>query len=683
MDLEFDGQEEIVEIDGVLKALASIYSGLFLINLKNDSYSKVQAAKTVVDMLEGSASAQQAINMAIRKTVSPDEINEMLVFVDLSTLSVRMTKEKTLDKEYKGLLSGWVRGSFIEVERDENGTLCKVLYAYQIVDTEKRKELESALADSEKERQMFNALCIKYSAAYYCDLMADYMEPIKQKSFSHVNREADKLHNRNSYSEWIRYAFDTFVIKESAPDYFEVFDAENLMKRLQTEKSVVYRHKTLPNGAGMEYFETTIVPLYIDDNSFKVIIGYCPIDDIIAEEKKHQETEKERLRLAYELAESANEAKTTFLLNMSHDIRTPMNAILGYAQLMKKKLTDPELLHYQKMIEQSGNLLLSIINNVLDMARIESGKMELDNNYHMTGDIGDDVCSVFEMEAKKKNLTLEHTVDIKHPHIICDETKMHEILTNIVSNAVKYTSSGGKVTVVTRELPCEKEGYINIETVVEDTGIGMSADFLPHLFDSFSRERNTTASKVSGSGLGMSIVKSLVDLMDGTITVESELGKGSRFTVIIPHKIAEAEYYEKTASSKAEESIDFSEKHILLAEDNDLNAEIAIAILEDMGFTVDRAEDGVICVAKLEKSVVGTYDLILMDIQMPNMDGYKATQIIRRLPDKKKAGIPIIAMTANAFAEDKKKAFEMGMNGHIAKPIDVTKLREMMIPILR
>ena len=545
-----------------------------------------------------------------------------------------------------------------------------------------QQDFSNALNDVERERQIFNALCINYTAAYCCDLIADRMEPIKQKNFSHCAQQKDNIHDPFCYSEWVRHAYETFVIKESAPDYMEVFDAQNLMRRLQKQESFVYRHRTLPNGAGMEYFETTVVRLYAEQNSFKVIVGYRPIDDIIAEEKKHQETERERLRLAYELAESANEAKTTFLLNMSHDIRTPMNAILGYAQLMKNRLIDPELLHYRDMIEQSGNLLLSIINNVLDMARIESGQMELDKNYHTTGDVGSSVCSMFETEAKEKNLTLKHTVDIKHPHIICDKTKMQEILTNIVSNAVKYTPPGGKIIVATRELPSEKEGYVNIETSVEDTGIGMSTDFLPHLFDSFSRERNSTASKVSGSGLGMPIVKSLVDLMDGRIDVESELGKGSKFTVTIPHKIAETVYYEKTVSSDTEVCTDFSGIHILLAEDNELNAEIAMAILEDMGFIVERAEDGVICVAKLEQSAPKTYDLILMDVQMPNMDGYEATQIIRALPDKERAEIPIVAMTANAFAADRKKAFEMGMNEHITKPIDVVKVRETLASVL-
>ena len=393
--------------------------------------------------------------------------------------------------------------------------------------------------------------------------------------------------------------------------------------------------------------------------------------------------EQERLRIAYQVAESANEAKTTFLLNMSHDIRTPMNAILGYSRLMRKKLTDPELLRDQEMIEQSGNLLLSIINNVLDMARIESGKMELDENYDQAGDIVGGVCGVFEAEARKKNIDLRYSVDVQHANIMCDSTKVQEIFTNLISNAVKYTPPGGRVTVTTRELPCEQPGHVCIETAVEDTGIGMSAEFLPHLFESFSRERNTTAGKVAGSGLGMAIVKSLVDLMGGTIEVSSELGRGSRFAVAMTHKLADTEYYEKKKHIDGTEDADFSGKHVLLAEDNALNAEIAMIILEEMGFTVELAQDGVICVDKLEKAPAGTYDLILMDIQMPNMDGYKATQIIRRLPDARKANIPIVAMTANAFAEDRKKALDMGMNAHIAKPIDSEQIQRTLEPILK
>ena len=385
-------------------------------------------------------------------------------------------------------------------------------------------------------------------------------------------------------------------------------------------------------------------------------------------------------------AEKANAAKSDFLFNMSHDIRTPMNALLGYSELIKRELTDPKLLDYQEKMEQSGNLLLSIINNVLDMARIESGKVELDEDYVKISDIYQNVYEVFRGEADKKGIQLAMEYNVEHEHVICDETKNKEIFLNLLSNAIKYTPSGGKVTIRTKELPCAREGYMRVQNEVIDTGIGMSEKFLPSLFSAFARERNTTAGKVAGTGLGMPIIKKYIDMMGGTIEAESALGKGSRFTVVLEHRIADKVYYEQNAeksSDNNEKRNVLQGKHVLLAEDNDLNAEIAEFILEDMGLVVDRVEDGIRCVAQMEQKPAGTYDLILMDIQMPHMDGYKATQAIRRLADQKKADIPIIAMTANAFEEDRKKALEKGMNGHIAKPVDIEKMKESLQNILK
>ena len=387
-----------------------------------------------------------------------------------------------------------------------------------------------------------------------------------------------------------------------------------------------------------------------------------------------------KARKAQIQAEKANAAKSDFLFNMSHDIRTPMNALLGYSELMKRELTDPKLLDYQEKMEQSGNLLLSIINNVLDMARIESGKVELDEDYVKIRDIYQGVYKIFQVEAEKKGIHLEMEYDVQHEHVICDETKNREVFLNLISNAVKYTASGGRVTIRITELDCDREDYVWIRTQVIDTGIGMSEEFLPSLFEPFTRERNTTVGKVAGTGLGMPIIKKYIDMMGGTIEAESKLGEGSKFTVILEYRIADKSYYEQDTekSSDMDETDRISGKHILLAEDNDLNAEIAEFILEDMGLMVDRVEDGVQCVARIEQKPAGTYDLILMDIQMPNMDGYKATEVIRGLSDKSKANIPIIAMTANAFEEDRKKALAKGMNGHIAKPVDIEKMREIL-----
>ena len=395
----------------------------------------------------------------------------------------------------------------------------------------------------------------------------------------------------------------------------------------------------------------------------------------------------DKLEIALKKAEDASLAKTRFLNNMSHDIRTPMNAILGYAQIMEDELNRkemPEVSEHLEKLQQSGNLLLSIINNVLDMARIESGRMELDENYCRIEDVWKSLFAVFDENAMKKNIALHYAMNVEHEHVLTDVTKVKEILVNILSNAIKYTPAGGSVMVDVDELPCDESGYMIVKIRVSDTGIGMSQDYQTKIFEAFTREQNTTKSKIAGTGLGMSIVKKYVDLLGGTINVESELGKGSTFTVTLKHRIADESYYiKKHIEEPGTGSEILKGRNILLAEDNDLNAEIAEAILERAGLKTERVEDGIQCVNRIMEMPVGTYDMILMDIQMPKMDGYKATQAIRNLPDRDKACIPIIAMTANAFVEDKRDAIAAGMNGHIAKPIPVDKLLSMLAEVIR
>ena len=394
----------------------------------------------------------------------------------------------------------------------------------------------------------------------------------------------------------------------------------------------------------------------------------------------------DRLETALKKAEEASLAKTHFLNNMSHDIRTPMNVILGYAQLMEDELKEKELPktkeHLEKL-QQSGKLLLSIINNVLDMDRIESGKMELDESYGRLEDLRQSVFAVFDAEAKKKKIAFQYTMKVEHEHVLTDITKVKEIFVNILSNAMKYTPSGGSVTVSLEELPCDEPGYMIVRTRISDTGIGMSQDYLTRIFEAFTREQNTTKSKIAGTGLGMSIVKKYVDLLGGTIQVESELGKGSTFTVTLKHKIADESYYGKGQIENPETGTEILKgRNILIAEDNDLNAEIAAAILERAGLKTERVENGVQCVNLITKMPAGTYDMILMDIQMPEMDGYEAARVIRQLPDRDKACIPIIAMTANAFEEDRKDAMAAGMNCHMAKPIQVDQLLSMLAEMI-
>ncbi|MDO4459780.1 MAG: ATP-binding protein [Clostridia bacterium] len=403
----------------------------------------------------------------------------------------------------------------------------------------------------------------------------------------------------------------------------------------------------------------------------------------INEEKNKELAYQEELRELAAIAQSANEAKTNFLFNMSHDIRTPMNAIMGYSQLMRKGLTDKKLLDYQDKIDRSSKLLLSIINNVLDMARIDSGETEIHEEHVKISNIPAAISDVLGAEAKRKSISFGYTVNVEHDHVLADSTKLNEIFMNICSNAVKYTLPGGSVTAEIDELPCDRSGYALIRTRITDTGIGMSKDYLPRLFDSFTRERNTTTGKVAGTGLGMAIVKKLIDLMDGSIDVQSEEGNGSVFTVIIPHKIADKSYYNHSKDNEIENSDHLIQgKRLLLAEDNELNAEIALAVLEDIGLVVDHVEDGRKCLEKIMKMPSDSYDLILMDVQMPVMNGYEATKAIRAIPDESKANIPIIAMTANAFDEDRRNAFSAGMNGHVSKPIDVNSLVEQLIEVL-
>ncbi|PWJ59105.1 MULTISPECIES: response regulator [unclassified Fibrobacter] len=387
----------------------------------------------------------------------------------------------------------------------------------------------------------------------------------------------------------------------------------------------------------------------------------------------------------------SNKAKSQFLFSMSHDIRTPMNAIIGFSELMKKNLDDKEkLVDYLNKINASSSFLLSLINNVLEMARIESGKVTLDENMINTQKFEDITEAVFTDQARNKGIQFSNNYHLIHEYVIGDEMKVRELTLNIISNAIKYTPAGGYVKLSLIESENKKPGYTTFTAICEDSGIGISKEYLPHIFDEFSRERNSTDSKISGTGLGMPIVKRLLNLMNGTIDIESEVGKGTKITIVLPLRLpteeqmaaarqAETQSHGNTIHTEMLNRAPVSDKifnghRILLAEDNDLNAEIAIAILEEMGFIVERVSDGIQCVQTLSRQDNGFFDVILMDIQMPNMDGYTATRSIRTINDHKKSDIPIIAMTANAFEEDREKAFEAGMNDHISKPIDANKL---------
>ena len=551
----------------------------------------------------------------------------------------------------------------------------KVLHIHHsIPDKEQLEDEEFPITLSKQVQQArheVEALSAGYSYICLINLETGDVELIKGNNIPGLNRRYTQMDHNILLEQVNRLITEPF--RESS---IEFYDSKTIAKRLEGKNSLFH---TCERTDGT-WILSMIVPQKYDENGHVVSVLLANRD--FTEEKKRELEQEEALRQEKIKAEKANEAKSIFLFNMSHDIRTPMNAIVGYSQLMKKELTNPKLVHYQEMIEQSSKLLLSIINNVLDMARVESGKMELDENFEVVGNVSQLVCSVFAAEASRKNIELHENVNVEHKYVIVDSTKMQEILSNLISNAIKYTPEGGKVLIDVQELPYDKEGYVLIQTKVTDTGIGMSEEFLPSLFDLFTRERNTTLSKIPGTGLGMAIVKNFVDLMNGSIEVESKLGKGSTFTITIPHKLADKDYTYRNIESSNECDIDFKGKRILLAEDNELNAEITSTILSEMGFEVKVVEDGILCVNEIVRQPANTYDLILMDIQMPNMDGYKATHCIRHLSQFEKANIPIIAMSANAFEEDKKKAFDAKMNDYITKPIDFQKMEVVLKYIL-
>ena len=496
-----------------------------------------------------------------------------------------------------------------------------------------------------------------------------FMSDINLKSLS----EADFSYKIWSYD---RNSEDKVIFAQSQEDMPE----DSLTIECEIPNNTWYFDIVPSNGwIPVSYWLLAIAASYI----FSLLVAtiYYQISS-----KKHREKHYAAdLKKAAELAKSANEAKTRFLFNMSHDIRTPMNAIIGFSGLLEKNLQNEEKAkEYLGKICSSGNLLMTIINQILEIARIESGTIALQLKAEDINTVFHTVNTVFEEDIRKKNLQYSADLDVYHTFIFCDRVKLQEIMLNIISNAIKYTSDGHAVHVKIYEKDSENPRKARFIFTCEDTGIGMSEEYLPHIFEEFSREHTTTENKVAGTGLGLPIVKSMIELMGGSIQVESTQGVGTKFTVDISFDTAsEADVYRNQISEQPDILEKLEGKRILLAEDNDLNAEIAIELLAEQKIITDRAEDGAECLDKLEKAVAGYYDMILMDIQMPVMDGYDAAARIRRMKDEKKASIPIVAMTANAFAEDRQKAISMGMNDHVAKPIDMNVLLPVIAKYIR
>ena len=542
----------------------------------------------------------------------------------------------------------------------------------------------------------------KYLAFYYpqweivdCDTQEDAARLVKD---GQVDCFVTGISSENKYSK--KYSFYSVPLVNPVRSCFAVNSGNRSLLSILNKTIKAMPVNMLAGALAMYKSSARKVTLsdFIKDNFFMaLLVSSIAVAAILltilkllrkarkaeaAARKAANDTQKlnAKLQVAVENAESANHAKSTFLFNMSHDIRTPMNAIIGYADLASRHLDDPaKLKNYMENIQVCGQNLLMLLNNVLDLARIENDKTEME---YSVSDVEKDFrncVAMFRNQADSKGQTLMVTTQLPYPYVYADIPHLTEICTNLVSNAVKYTGAGGTIRCNVTQKPGKKEGWCDTVVTVADNGIGMSQEFQKHIFEPFERERTSTVSKVEGSGIGMGIVKKLVGLMGGTVEVESRIGVGSTFTVTIPCRIASEDETQAKRETNPSDQKCLCGTRILLTEDNDLNAEIAVELLQEEGCTVDRAKDGVECVDMLEKAANGTYQLILMDIQMPVMNGYDAARKIRGLDDPQKANIPIIAMTANAFTEDRQVALDAGMNDHIAKPINMN----VLVPTLR
>jgi len=532
------------------------------------------------------------------------------------------------------------------------------------------EEIAELNAKLQERMSVIQSMSRVYFVSFYANVANDSFVEISNTDF--VRKYVGE---KGTASEALKVFCNMMVDNKYTKELLEFVDLSTLSERMRDKQFITCDY--LGNVAG--WCQAYFIAGDRDENGnlLTVFLAARTIHD----EKEREFAQQRELVNARNAAEAASDAKTAFLNNMSHDIRTPLNAILGFSDLMAKEKNNPEVVgDYLKKIKTSGEYLLSIVNNVLDMAKIESGKVAVNSSFvDLEVEIAN-IKSYIGMMVESSNHKFNMDVKIFHRYVLIDFAKHQQILVNLISNAVKYTPEGGEITFKFIQIPYAKAGYGTYRMIISDTGIGMTPEFLEHLFDSFSRERDTTNSKIIGTGLGMSIVKKLVDLMDGTIEVQSEKGKGSTFIITWNLELVnDPEQYKQTLLDQEDRAVDFNGKRILLTEDNELNAEIATEILEDAGFVVEQAENGVVCIEKLTAATKGYYDLILMDIQMPLLNGYDATRRIREMGLQ----LPIIAMTANAFEEDKKNALAAGMNGHLSKPIDIPKLMDMLSKVLQ
>lgn len=687
--------DEILYKANVMAALAKDYDIIMDIDIQNEKMNVYKMGTELSDKLSRLVQEKtynQLIELFLKNEVSDEDRERMRKILSLDYISYKLSKSQAFAETY---LSGNGHYYRMKIARkdDDGDEVLHALMGFTDIDENVRREKNA-------EREMLDALGMIQGLSWeYHTIWAVDKENLRMKLI--------RSSGKSTIQAALQMGMDTLdydiMCGKYINKYVDIQDRERLRVEASSDRvleklgnghyyAINYLRRT-PSGE-VSYHQMAFVNADTQDGKKQFVWGFRDIDDMLKEEI----SKREELENAKALAEEANAAKSRFLFNMSHDIRTPLNAIIGFTDLAEKNPDDIERnAEYRKKVKLASKQLLDILNNVLEMARIESDKLVIDEELTNAHEFFETWTTVFEGELKNKSQTMHASADVEHIFLYLDRTHLTEILMNIVSNAIKYTPDGGEIWATIHEEEFTEESFtefglnseINsstiiseykkskkvciIETRVKDNGIGMSEEYLEHVFDQFSRERDSSNSGVQGTGLGMAIVKRLIDQMHGTISINSKIGEGTEVIIRIPHRYGEREDFD----SFGDESVNLKQlagKRFLLAEDNDINAMLATELLGMNDIQVERAHDGVECVDMISKADADYYDLVLMDIQMPNLNGYDAAGRIRRMDDERKAGIPILAMSANAFKEDIQRALDAGMNGHIAKPLDIDKM---------
>lgn len=663
----------------VIQTLTSDFEAVFYADLKNDTISTIRVTpefqrrnKKINDIVIYSTFCKYFVSNIVKDDYESTLIalSKKNVFREFYTKNIFSINYRILDdfgnnKHYQIKLvknSEWdIRNSFI--------------IGIHNIDEENKKNLEQVekiQRQSELNLQLsavVNTMSDDYTSIFYIEFDKDRVFEYRTSAFFRRMQpiSSDVYITIPKFLDILRHITLSKVAPENQEKILDTLSASKIKSILAGNPFFYYDFKiNMPDGES--YYQLKMVRDTRSLRELNVVAGFRNIDKQHRQEiAQQQELEEAKIK-----AEAANKAKSTFLFNMSHDIRTPMNAIIGYSSMAEKYLNDPQKIQdCLEKVKVSSEHLLKLINDVLDMARIENGKITLEEKPINLRKCIDKIIEIESLNAQNKKLSLDVTYkNLSNEFIIADEFRLSQIILNIVGNSLKYTNEGGAIHITITEHPSPHEDIAAFEIVIEDNGIGMKKEFISHIFEMFSRERNMTDTGIQGTGLGMAIVKNLVDLMGGKIDIQSQINKGTKVTFHFKFRIqTQKQIQESIEPGIGTIDIDLSGKHVLLVEDNELNREIARDILEDEGLIVEEAVNGAVALSKVQKSEDNPYDFILMDVQMPYMDGYEATRLIRKLKNKKLAKLPIIAMTANAFEEDKKRALDSGMNAHLSKPI--------------